>query len=415
VANYVKATNFAAKDALVTTDPAKIIKGTEIDNEYNAIASAVSSKADSNSPTLTGTPLAPTAAPGTNTTQIATTAFVAASTGSATNIAGGGANRVVFQSALDTTSFAVAPTVAGTYLGWTGSAFAWSTVSASTSAALTVNNSGSGASSGATFNGSLPVTISYNTVGAPSTSGTGATGTWGINITGSSGSTSFATTAGSASTATTASSVTNGVYVNATNSFTGTNNYSTASSINMSGSSTGDQRLQVSGSGVSSGISPGGVQIGASGTGIVRGSGGRLEILVAGYGVNAFFQADGNNLQGNNSPSWASVSDQNIKTNLRPISSVLEKINALKPCHFEYKDKIGETRTGFIAQEFATVFPGHTLKTAVDEKYKEFLPEGVTELMAIDINLTAYLVKAIQELSSKLDAANARIAELENA
>jgi hypothetical protein len=208
VANYVKATNFAAKDALVTTDPAKIIKGTEIDNEYNAIASAVSSKADSNSPTLTGTPLAPTAAPGTNTSQIATTAFVAASTGTATNIAGGGANRVVFQSALDTTSFAVAPTVAGTYLGWTGSAFAWSTVSASTSAALTINNSGSGASSGATFNGSLPVTISYNTVGAPSTSGTGATGTWGISITGSSGSTSFATSAGSASTATTASGLT---------------------------------------------------------------------------------------------------------------------------------------------------------------------------------------------------------------
>ena len=35
----------------------------------------------SNSPTLTGTPLAPTAAPGTNTTQIATTAFVVAATG----------------------------------------------------------------------------------------------------------------------------------------------------------------------------------------------------------------------------------------------------------------------------------------------------------------------------------------------
>jgi len=196
VANYVKATNFAAKDSLGTSDPAKIIKGTEIDNEYNAISSAVSSKADSNSPTLTGTPLAPTAASGTNTTQIATTAFVTAATGNATNIAGGASNRIVYQTALDTTGFAVAPTTAGTYLGWTGSAFAWSTVSASTSAALTMNNSGSGDSSGATFNGSIAKTISYNTIGAPSTSGTGATGTWGINITGSSGSTSFATNAG---------------------------------------------------------------------------------------------------------------------------------------------------------------------------------------------------------------------------
>lgn len=39
---------------------------------------AAASKADIDSPTFTGTPAAPTAAPGTNTTQLATTAFVAA-------------------------------------------------------------------------------------------------------------------------------------------------------------------------------------------------------------------------------------------------------------------------------------------------------------------------------------------------
>lgn len=76
MSNYTKATNFAVKDGLTTGDPAKRIKGTEIDTEYNAIASAISSKADANSPTFTGTPLAPTASPGTNDTQIATTAFV---------------------------------------------------------------------------------------------------------------------------------------------------------------------------------------------------------------------------------------------------------------------------------------------------------------------------------------------------
>lgn len=76
MSNYVKSTNFAIKDNLVTTDPAKVIKGTEIDNECNAIANAISSKADTNSPALTGTPTAPTAGPGTNTTQLATTSFV---------------------------------------------------------------------------------------------------------------------------------------------------------------------------------------------------------------------------------------------------------------------------------------------------------------------------------------------------
>lgn len=83
MSNYTKATNFAIKDGLVTTDPAKIIKGTEIDNEYNAISNAISSKADVNSPALTGTPTAPTATAGSNTTQIATTAFATAAAAAA--------------------------------------------------------------------------------------------------------------------------------------------------------------------------------------------------------------------------------------------------------------------------------------------------------------------------------------------
>jgi len=76
MSNYVKATNFTAKDSLPSGNSGKIIKGTELDTEFTAIASAISSKADLNSPALTGTPTAPTAAANTNTTQVATTAFV---------------------------------------------------------------------------------------------------------------------------------------------------------------------------------------------------------------------------------------------------------------------------------------------------------------------------------------------------
>ena len=76
MANYTKATNFTAKDGLPTGNSGKIVKGAEIDTELTAIASAISSKADTNSPALTGTPTAPTASAGTNTTQVATTAFV---------------------------------------------------------------------------------------------------------------------------------------------------------------------------------------------------------------------------------------------------------------------------------------------------------------------------------------------------
>lgn len=73
--DYTKTTDFASKDALSTGNPAKIVKGTEIDDELVAISGAVASKADKASPTFTGTPAAPTASSGTSTTQLATTAF----------------------------------------------------------------------------------------------------------------------------------------------------------------------------------------------------------------------------------------------------------------------------------------------------------------------------------------------------
>lgn len=76
MSDYVKATNFYAKDALLTGNPDKLIKGAEIDAEYNAIATAVASKANLNSPNFTGTPTVPTAPSSTNTTQAASTAYV---------------------------------------------------------------------------------------------------------------------------------------------------------------------------------------------------------------------------------------------------------------------------------------------------------------------------------------------------
>ena len=80
MSNYTKAADFALKDALPTTNSLKVVKGAEIDNEFNLIQTAITSKADILSPALEGIPTAPTAAPGTNTVQIATTAFVTTAT-----------------------------------------------------------------------------------------------------------------------------------------------------------------------------------------------------------------------------------------------------------------------------------------------------------------------------------------------
>lgn len=76
MSNYVKATDFASKDALTTGDPAKKVKGTEINTEFNAIATAVATKADLASPVFTGSPQAPSASGSEDSTRIATTEWV---------------------------------------------------------------------------------------------------------------------------------------------------------------------------------------------------------------------------------------------------------------------------------------------------------------------------------------------------
>ena len=78
MADYNKSTNFTAKDTLPTGNSGKIVKGSEIDTELTAVSNAIASKSDINSPTFTGTPAAPTATAGSNTTQLANTAFVKA-------------------------------------------------------------------------------------------------------------------------------------------------------------------------------------------------------------------------------------------------------------------------------------------------------------------------------------------------
>lgn len=60
MANYTKTTNFTAKDALTSGDPAKVIKGAEFDVEFNNLSTAVNSKANTNNAVLTGTTTAVT-------------------------------------------------------------------------------------------------------------------------------------------------------------------------------------------------------------------------------------------------------------------------------------------------------------------------------------------------------------------
>ena len=130
MSSYVKATNFATKDTLPQGDSNKIVKGTEIDNEFNAIAGAISSKADIASPTFTGTPAVPTATAGSNTTQAANTAYVrgeiTAATGALGTLSTQNANAVAVTGG----------TINGTVIGGTTAAAGTFTTATATTVAL---------------------------------------------------------------------------------------------------------------------------------------------------------------------------------------------------------------------------------------------------------------------------------------
>jgi len=77
MSNYTLAVSWSGKDALADSDANKVISGADFNTEFTAVQSAVNTKADlagSASQAFSAT----TANAGTNTTQVATTAFVKA-------------------------------------------------------------------------------------------------------------------------------------------------------------------------------------------------------------------------------------------------------------------------------------------------------------------------------------------------
>jgi hypothetical protein len=199
---------------------------------------ALASYAPLASPGLTGTPTAPTAAVGTNTTQVATTAFVEAQIANdAPTKTGSGASGTWNISVTGNAATATSATSATTSGSTTGNAATATKLATARTIGLSGDVSGS-----VSFDGSANATItavvaddSHNHVisnvdglqtaldGKAGTTGSGASGTWGISITGNAATATSATTAGSATTATSATTAGSATTAtNATNLSTGT-------------------------------------------------------------------------------------------------------------------------------------------------------------------------------------------------
>ena len=111
--------------------------GTGVNNSYTLTVSGANRTIDQSvasgaSPTFDSTNFSGTAA--SLTAGSATTATSATSAGKTTNLAGGLLNQIPYQTGADSTSFITAASGTNTFLSWTGSAFAWSAVASATTA-----------------------------------------------------------------------------------------------------------------------------------------------------------------------------------------------------------------------------------------------------------------------------------------
>ncbi len=152
-----------------------------------------------------------------------------------------------------------------------------------------------------------------------------------------------------------------------------------------------------------------GVQLGVNGavaSGMVEQTNAALNLLVYSTGAAAsrFYVGMGGTVFAT-STTISAISDARLKENVQDLDVGLDAVLALKPRKFDWKAGKGKDikgDRGFIAQEFETVFPN-----LVDE-WKDPAPEGETPYKSVRADLIPVLVKAIQELTARVQTLEAK-------
>jgi hypothetical protein len=136
LSNYTKTVNFATKDNLNSGNPLKIVKGTEIDTEYNNIATAVATKTDNAAAVIVGGTIDNTAIGGTTPAAGAFTTLAASGTTTLAGALVGAATQSAFNTVSTTLNLGGAATAVNI-----GAATGTATVSNTTLAAKAITAS----------------------------------------------------------------------------------------------------------------------------------------------------------------------------------------------------------------------------------------------------------------------------------
>lgn len=100
---------------------------------------------------------------------------------------------------------------------------------------------------------------------------------------------------------------------------------------------------------------------------------------------------------------WSQISDRRLKTNIRKLDEVLNKLLKINPANYEMKNKLGVTEYGFIAQNLAEQFPELVSREFGEEEDRYLV--NYTGMIPI-------LTKAIQEQTIDLKKKEEEIATL---
>lgn len=129
------------------------------------------------------------------------------------------------------------------------------------------------------------------------------------------------------------------------------------------------------------------------------GSAGSVNINYLGASAFSFNSPTGQAYASGSTPGWLTVSDANLKKDITKIDAALELVKGMRGVYFKFKTG-DELCAGVIAQEMQQVAP--MLVSKMEDNLSVNYP-----------HISAFLIEAIKELSSKVETLEARIAALE--
>jgi hypothetical protein len=359
MANYTKSTNFATKDSLNSGNPLKIVKGTEIDTEFNNIQTAIATKSDSG-----GTLAVGNGGTGATTAAAARASLLPAF---ASNV---GKVLAVNSSATDVEFIAAGGTGTVTSVGGTGTV---NGISLSGTVTASGNLTLGGTLSVSSPTGVLPVANG----GSGSASGVAAS----------------IVLAGTFSTGTYAFDSSSLLRVGASSPTANWRLYATSISTGTGHPAIVGDRLNYADS----------ASLFCNDT--TSGSASRNLIV---FGLNntgyASISTNGTTV------TYGTSSDYRLKTNVMPLTDSTAKVKALKPCSYNWVNAPEIYSQGFLAHELAEVVP-----QAVAGEKDAVNGDGSIKSQQVDLSyVIPLLTSALQEAIAKIEALEVRITALES-